>query len=300
MASSRSNRPVAAWKYGSHIPFTARCAGDVRHPLACEGCADWSPRSSPTSADRDDKRVVVRRATLSLDSDLEPDRGPADASGPRRGVAHGSAAGRSIGRCGNPRRRGSRGEFHSRDRIVVAQPRTGGRCGPRRHPHRRVDRCRPCQAGLPASHQQALRARRPRGRKEGDRRRGAHHATAGARAVSTPFSPCTGRRWASRTRPRQSSKNFSWDQLPDLIAARVTAWAMTVACGKAGRTTEAVAAAEAGYPVAIRSRCVVHRRRPRRRTAAVWSDGGSLEKAERLSRRAAVAAGGGPADSVLP
>ena len=50
----------------------------------------------------------------------------------------------------------------------------------------------------------------------------------------------------------------SWErialaELPDLVAARTTAWAITVACGDAGRVTEAVAAAQAGYSVPMRS-----------------------------------------------
>jgi DNA-binding CsgD family transcriptional regulator len=51
---------------------------------------------------------------------------------------------------------------------------------------------------------------------------------------------------------RQSSKTLAWEELPDLVAARTTAWAITVACGDAGRVTEAVAAAQAGYAVPMR------------------------------------------------
>ena len=52
---------------------------------------------------------------------------------------------------------------------------------------------------------------------------------------------------------RQSSKTLALEELPDLVAARTTAWAITVACGDAGRVTEAVAAAQAGYSVPTRS-----------------------------------------------
>ena len=71
---------------------------------------------------------------------------------------------------------------------------------------RELTDCRPCQTRLPAGHQQAVHARRPHRCEEADRRRIAHHTTAGPQPVSTPFSPCTGRRWASRTRPGNHRK----------------------------------------------------------------------------------------------
>jgi DNA-binding CsgD family transcriptional regulator len=66
--------------------------------------------------------------------------------------------------------------------------------------------------------------------------------------------------WAAMGRPDavvESSKNFVWDQLPDILIGHLTAWAMTVAAGDAGRTADAVAAAEASYPVPIRSYVIV-------------------------------------------
>jgi DNA-binding CsgD family transcriptional regulator len=60
--------------------------------------------------------------------------------------------------------------------------------------------------------------------------------------------------WAAMGKPnaaRESSRNVGWDQLPASVA-RVTTWAITVAAAEAGRTTDAVAAALAGYPNAIR------------------------------------------------
>ena len=45
----------------------------MRRPPGYGGCAVWSLPNSPQSDDRDDIRVLVRRATLSLDSDLTPD-----------------------------------------------------------------------------------------------------------------------------------------------------------------------------------------------------------------------------------
>jgi DNA-binding CsgD family transcriptional regulator len=61
--------------------------------------------------------------------------------------------------------------------------------------------------------------------------------------------------WAAMSKPetaRASSKNITWDQLPDIVAC-VTAWGIAFACGDAGRTTEAAAAANHGYAVVTRS-----------------------------------------------
>lgn len=66
--------------------------------------------------------------------------------------------------------------------------------------------------------------------------------------------------WAAMGKPEavaESSKKFVWDQLPDNLIARLTAWALTVAAGEAGRMSEAVAAAQAGYPVPIRSFVII-------------------------------------------
>jgi DNA-binding CsgD family transcriptional regulator len=61
--------------------------------------------------------------------------------------------------------------------------------------------------------------------------------------------------WAGMGRPdaaRKWSHDLVLDQLPALAGA-ATAWAIVVASGDAGRITEAVAAADAGYTVAVRS-----------------------------------------------
>src|SRR4029077_18723200 len=67
--------------------------------------------------------------------------------------------------------------------------------------------------------------------------------------------------WAAMGNPeaaRQTSKTLALERLPDLVAARTTAWAITLACGDAGRVTEAMAAAQAGYAVPMRSFVVLH------------------------------------------
>jgi DNA-binding CsgD family transcriptional regulator len=61
--------------------------------------------------------------------------------------------------------------------------------------------------------------------------------------------------WAAMGKPdaaRKSSHDLVLDQLPALAGA-ATAWAIVVASGDAGRTREAIAAADAGYTVATRS-----------------------------------------------
>ncbi|MGB9249570.1 MAG: LuxR C-terminal-related transcriptional regulator [Mycobacterium sp.] len=66
--------------------------------------------------------------------------------------------------------------------------------------------------------------------------------------------------WAAMGKPQaaiESSGKFSWQELPDLVAQRVTAWALALALGEAGRAGAAAAAAKAGYPVPIRSFVII-------------------------------------------
>ena len=66
--------------------------------------------------------------------------------------------------------------------------------------------------------------------------------------------------WAAMGKPQaaiESSDKFTWQELPDLVAQRVTAWALALAFGEAGRAGEAAAAAKAGYPIPIRSFVII-------------------------------------------
>ncbi|HEY1842728.1 MAG TPA: LuxR C-terminal-related transcriptional regulator [Mycobacterium sp.] len=66
--------------------------------------------------------------------------------------------------------------------------------------------------------------------------------------------------WAAMGKPDaaiESSGKFTWTELPDLVAQRVTAWALALAFGESGRADEAVVAAKAGYPVPIRSFVII-------------------------------------------
>ncbi len=73
MASLRSSPPAAASKCGWRIRCTDRYAAGARHTAGYDGCVDWSPPNSPHPVTATTYGVVVRRATLSLDSDLTPD-----------------------------------------------------------------------------------------------------------------------------------------------------------------------------------------------------------------------------------
>lgn len=65
--------------------------------------------------------------------------------------------------------------------------------------------------------------------------------------------------WAAMGKPDaaiSASTTISRNTLPD-VPARFSAWAMTVALGDTGRTTEAAAAAESGYPVPARGFVII-------------------------------------------
>jgi DNA-binding CsgD family transcriptional regulator len=89
----------------------------------------------------------------------------------------------------------------------------------------------------------------------------------------------------------QASKKLALDQLPAVVGAEI-AWALTVIAADAGRTTEAVALAEAGYTVATRSFDAPHMRFniADAHVAALLLAGriaDALEVAERVRRQAA-------------
>ena len=110
------------------------------------------------SSDRDDIAVVVRRATLSLDSDLTPD---ADLL---VRAAHGAVwladlpLADRLAEAAIRRRSGTGTQLCSGARIVVAWARRGGGGCTRRHPDQRVDRPRPRQIRVSAGQQHAVGA----------------------------------------------------------------------------------------------------------------------------------------------
>jgi DNA-binding CsgD family transcriptional regulator len=208
------------------------------------------------SDDRDDMQVVVRRATLGLDSDLEPDTDLLV-----------RAASGAVWLW----------DFPLADRLTAAAIRAGGAadaklirayalsCAGRGQEADdllagiRADELADAAYGRMAF----LRATNrlftladPVGAKEliDDASRAAGPQ---ARSCIDAFLTVY---WAAMGQPQvaiESSGKFTWQELPDLVAQRVTAWALALAFGEAGRAGEAAAAAKAGYPVPIRSFVII-------------------------------------------
>jgi DNA-binding CsgD family transcriptional regulator len=202
------------------------------------------------SDDCDDVRVVVRRATLSLDSDLQPDpdllvraaRGavwfPNLPLADRLADAAIRAGGAAEANFIRAHVLSWLGRGHEADAVLAGT-------------RELTDADRGRLAFLRATNRLFVLAD-PAGAKRliDD---ASHTAPGQARACIDAFLTVY---WAAMGKPdaaTQSSKTFALEELPDLVAARTTAWAITLACGDAGRVTEAVAAANAGYAVPMRS-----------------------------------------------
>jgi DNA-binding CsgD family transcriptional regulator len=208
------------------------------------------------SDDRDDMRAVVRRATLSLDSDLEPDsdllvraaRGAvwlwefplADRLAAAAMLAGGAADAKLI----RAYALSCTGRGKEAD-ALLADVQTGelsdtmyGRVAFLRATNRLFTLADPESAKTLID--DASRAAGPQARSCID-------------AFLTVY-------WAAMGKPGaaiESSANFIWKELPDLVAQRVTAWALALAFGEAGRAGDAAAAARAGYPIPIRSFVII-------------------------------------------
>jgi DNA-binding CsgD family transcriptional regulator len=208
------------------------------------------------SDDRDDTQVVVRRAVLSLDSDLEPD--------PDLLV---TAAYGALGLA----------DLHLADRLAHAAIRAGG--GAEAGFVRAFALSR---LGLGEEADTVLASITTAG---GDHARRAfmratirlftHADPAGAKQLIDDASqavPPDGNQacidafqtvyWAAMGRPdaaRESSKNLVVEELPPFVGA-VTARAVVVASGDAGHTSEAQTAADAGYAIVRRDFDAPHQR----------------------------------------
>jgi DNA-binding CsgD family transcriptional regulator len=242
------------------------------------------------SDDCDNIRVVVRRAALSLDSDLELD--------PDLLVR---AAGGAVWLADLP----------LADRLTDAAIRTGGGAEAyfiRAHMLSMLSRGKQAEtvlAGIDSSrftdvdHAMLAFARAAN-------RHFALQDPTGAKKLIDEASRTTPPRvrgcidaflsiyWAAMGNPQaatDASKNFALDQLPDIVGA-LPAMTMAIAVGDAGRTSEAVAAAEAGYAVVTRSMDGAHMRSgvADAHVRALLQAGGvreALDAAEQLRQQAA-------------
>jgi DNA-binding CsgD family transcriptional regulator len=208
------------------------------------------------SDDRDDMQVVVRRATLSLDSDLEPDSDLLV-----------RAASGAVWLW----------EFPLADRLTAAAIHAGGgadaklirayalSCSGRGQeaddvlagiqPDELADAVYGRMAFLRATNQLFVLADPVRAKELIDD--ASRAAGPQARSCIDAFLTVY---WAAMGKPQaaiESSDKFTWQELPDLVAQRVTAWALALAFGEAGRAGEAAAAAKAGYPVPVRSFVII-------------------------------------------
>ncbi len=208
------------------------------------------------SDDRDDMRVLVRRATLSIDSDLEPD--------PDLLVR---AAGGAVWLW----------EFPLADRLSAAAMFAGGAADAkliRAYALSCMGRGLDADALL-ADIQPDELADAVYGRVAFLRATNRLFTLAdplsakaliddASRAAGPQARSCIGAfltvYWAAMGKPHtaiESSGKFVWKELPDLVAQRVSAWALALAFGEIGRPGEAAAAAQAGYPVPIRSFVII-------------------------------------------
>jgi DNA-binding CsgD family transcriptional regulator len=208
------------------------------------------------SGDHDDMRVVVRRATLSLDSDLEPDSDLlvraasgavwlwefplADRLADAAMLAGGAADAKLIRAYAlSCTGRGQEADALLADIQADELPEAVyGRVAFLRATNRLFTLADPVSAKTLID--EASRVAGPQARSCID-------------AFLTVY-------WAAMGKPHaaiESSGKFIWKELPDLVAQRVTAWALALAFGEVGRASEAVAAAKAGYPVPIRSFVII-------------------------------------------
>jgi DNA-binding CsgD family transcriptional regulator len=208
--------------------------------------------------DRDDVRVVVRRATLSLDSDLKPD--PDLFLRAAQGAV-------------------SLGDLRLADRLADAAIRAGG--GTEASLVRfgvlswlsRGDDADALLADIPATEvtgtdwgrivffravNRLITLADPAGAKKfiDDASQGVPPE---ARRCIDAFLTVYWAAMGNATAAIESSKSFVLDELPDVISTAV-AWAIAVASGEAGRPTEAVAAANKAYGVMTRSPDAAHMR----------------------------------------
>lgn len=197
-------------------------------------------------ADRDDPLVLVRRATLRLDSDLEAD--PGELIRAARAAVRlvdlplaDALAAAAIGAGAGPEASVLRGyvlSWLSRGReaeaVYADTPLDGLSDADRAGIVGQRVLNRLFTLADPAGAKELIDAATPA-------------ASASGRAVLDGFRAVY---WAAMGRPAaalEAAADAAWRDLPDGVAVRMTAWALSVAYGDSGHTTGAVTAAEAGY-----------------------------------------------------
>jgi DNA-binding CsgD family transcriptional regulator len=216
--------------------------------------------------DRDDIQVLDRRASLSLESDLRPDadllikaaRGALWLVGVDSSSQLTSAAswGDRLARAAVAAGGGAEAHFirayalswlgHGEDAEEVLE----------NIPHSEVAGADQARRAFLQGFNRLFALKDP----EGARRLvddAAHTVPPGAQGYIEAFRCVYAAAMGAMTAVNAPTYDWDFGRLPDTVAARVTAWAVTVARGEAGRTTEAVATAVAGYPIPMRSFVII-------------------------------------------
>lgn len=219
-----------------------------------------------TSDDRDDIQVLVRRASLSLESDLPPDadllvkaaRGALWLVGVDSSTQLTSAAswGDRLARAAVAAGGGAEAHFirayalswlgHGEDADAVL----------RNIPAHEISGADGARLAFLQAFNRLFALADPEGARQliDD---ASHNAAPDGRGCIEAFRCVYAAAMGEIDAVVEPSHNFDLSRLPDTVAARVTAWAVTVARGEAGRTDEAVAAAVTGYPIPMRSFVII-------------------------------------------
>lgn len=214
--------------------------------------------------DRDDVQALVRRATLTLDSDLPPDadllvkaaRGALWLTGLQSSITSASLLGERLAGAAIEAGGGAEAHFirayalswlgngEDADVVLSSIP-----------PKDLTDSDRARLAFLQAFNRLFALADPPGAKRLIDDavRSAPQDARGCIEAIQMVYHAAMGEPEAVA----EPSHELDLGRLPDMVAARVRSWALTVARGETGRATEAVAAAQAGYPVPIRSFVII-------------------------------------------
>jgi DNA-binding CsgD family transcriptional regulator len=217
-----------------------------------------------TSNDREDVQALVRRAALTLESDLEPDadllvraaRGALWLTGLQSSINSASLLGERL--AGAAIEAGAGAEAHFIRAYALSWLGNGVDADAvlTRMPTGELSDCDRARLVFLQALNRMFALADPPGAKrliDDALRTTPPHARGCIEAIQMVYMAAMGEPDAVSEPLHQ----LDFECLPDIVAARVRSWALTVARGEAGRTTEAVAAAQAGYPVPIRSFVII-------------------------------------------